>query len=200
MEQKFWNLNYYFDNSKLLINKKMQIFLYYLIKSIFISVNKIKKNYQIDIKIKAWIEEVNKNLIKNKENYISVEYTNKNLKNILKFVKTQNELYAGEILENILIIVFSYAFDSKKENSFGKYLHNNMGLIKDKDNNDFLYWFKIDKFKQDELKRIDKLLENDILPEDKKKKKETQIQEKTVLLIFYSKFIKKNIPMKKSSN
>ena len=191
MEQEIHYLNNYFDNSKLIINKEMQIFLYYLIKSIFIKVKKTSKQHQINKKLQTWIEGINKNLIINKKDYISNEYTTNNLKNILKFVKTQNEQYAGEILENILIIVFSYAFESPKENSFGKYLYNNMGLIKERekkkeeeDRQDFKDWFKTDKFKQKELEEIDNLLNNDILPEDKKKKNETRIQEKTVLYNF----------------
>ena len=184
MEKKVHYLNYYFDNSKLMINKKMQIFLYYLIKSIFISVKKTSTQSKINKKIEAQIKEINKNLIINKNDYISTEYTIENLKNILKFVKTQNELYAGEILENILIIVFSYVFDSKKENSFGKYLYNNMGLIKDKKNNDFNEWFKTDKFKHKELKDINNLLKNDIYEEDKKNKNLNLVQEKTILYNF----------------
>ena len=188
MEQKVHYLNYYFDNSKLIINKKMQIFLFYLIKSIFIW-KKDSKQMKIDKNLNKWIEEINKNLIINKKDYISTEYATNNLKNILKFVKSQNELYAGEILENILIIVFSYAFESKKENSFGKYLYNNMGLLKEKkkkeeNKKDFEEWFKTKKFKENELKDIDNLLKNDILPEDIKNKKETPIQEKTVLYNF----------------
>ena len=133
MEQEIHYLNDYFDNSKLIINKKMQIFLYYLIKSIFIKVKKTSIQNKINRKLQTWIEGINKKLIINKKDYISNEYTTNNLKNILKFVKTQNEQYAGEILENILIIVFSYAFESPKENSFGKYLYNNMGLIKERE-------------------------------------------------------------------
>lgn len=191
MEQKVQHLKYYFDNSKLMINKEMQIFLYYLIKSIFITVIKTSNTAKIDKKLKSWIESINKNLIINKNNYISTKYTIDNLKNILKFVKTQNELYAGEIVENILIIVFSYAFKSTKENSFGKYLYNNMGLIKEKENQkeepnkqDFKDWFNDKKFKEKELKGIKILLENDILQEEKKNKKETLVQEKTVFYNF----------------
>ena len=184
MEKKVHYLDYYFDNSKLMINKKMHIFLYYLIKSIFILGKKTSTQSKINKKIQAQIKEINKNLVVNESDYISTEYTIENLKNILKFVKTQNELYAGEILENILIIVFSYVFDSKKENSFGKYLYNNMGLIKDKKNNDFKDWFKTDKFKDKELRNIINLLNNDIYEEDKKNNNLNLAQERTILYNF----------------
>ena len=61
-----------------------------------------------------------------------------------------------------------------------------MGLIKERDTKeeDFKDWFKKNKFKQKELEEIDNLLINDILPEDKKNKNETLIQEKTVLYNF----------------
>jgi hypothetical protein len=58
MEQNVHYLNYYFDNSKLMINKKMQIFLYYLIKSIFIAAKKTQKQNNINKKLKKWINEI----------------------------------------------------------------------------------------------------------------------------------------------
>ena len=183
-KRKVCYLNYYFDSSKLLINKKMQLFLYILIKIIFLKQKKTKKNSNIKKQLYTLIEKVNKNLIKNSENHINCEYTTTNLKNILMFVKTQNELYAGEILENILIIIFSFVFNSKKENTFGKYLYNNMRLIKDCNNKDFINWFKNDLFMPKEFENIESLLENDVHVEDIKKKIETKIQEKTVFYNF----------------
>ena len=67
MEQEIHYLNNYFDNSKLIINKEMQIFLYYLIKSIFIKVKKTSKQNKINRKLQTWIEGINKNLIMNKK-------------------------------------------------------------------------------------------------------------------------------------
>jgi len=42
----------------------------------------------------------------------------------------QNKKYAGEIFENILIMVFSIAFKTEKKNNFGKYIYNNIGKLK----------------------------------------------------------------------
>jgi len=177
-------LNYYFDNSKLLINKKMQLFLYTLIKVIFLKIKKTSKTNKIKKNLDNLIDLVNKNLIINSENHISCEYTSTNLKNILMFVKTQNKLYAGEILENILIIIFSFAFNSKKENTFGKYLYNNMRLIKDTNNKDFKDWFIIKLFLQNEFQSIESLLDNDIHVEDIKKNFETNKQKNTLFYNF----------------
>ena len=153
------NLNCYFENTKLLINKQIHIFLYSLIKEIIL----LKNSDKSKDKLKKIIDEINKNILKEKkENYLSLDYSLKNLKNILQFIKTQNSLYAGEIFENILIIVFSHAFETRKENTFGKYLYNNMSKIKDFNNKDLADWFHQEMFKPDELKEIKQLLEKDI--------------------------------------
>ena len=113
-------VNRIFNNSKLLIDRNIYRFLFELLRSIFIKDNKqeiIKK------KIEFTIKKINNNWIQNKEDYIDLVYSKKNLINIVKFVKQQNYLYAGEIIENILIIIFSFAFKTGKENIFGKYLY-----------------------------------------------------------------------------
>ena len=154
-------LNCYLENTKILINKKIHIFLYSLIKEIFLSTSSNKNKN----KLEKIIDIINKKILKEK-NYLSLKYTKENLKNILLFIKTQNSLYAGEIFENLLIIVFSQAFETRKENTFGKYLYNNMHKIRNPSNMDFSEWFKKDNFKPDELRNIKKLLENDIYFDD----------------------------------
>jgi hypothetical protein len=146
-----------------LINKKIHIFLYSLLREIFIS-TRFNKNIN---KLEKIIDEINRNILREKkENYLNLEYTKKNLKNILLFIKTQNSLYAGEIFENLLIIIFSRAFETRKENTFGKYLYNNMNKIRNPNNMDFAEWFKKNNFKPVELRDIKKLLENDIFFDD----------------------------------
>ena len=154
-------LNCYLENTKILINKKIHIFLYSLIKEIFLSTSSNKNKN----KLEKIIDIINKKILKEK-NYLSLKYTKENLKNILLFIKTQNSLFAGEIFENLLIIVFSQAFETRKENTFGKYLYNNMHKIRNPSNMDFSEWFKKDNFKPDELRNIKKLLENDIYFDD----------------------------------
>ena len=75
----------------------------------------------------------------------------------MDFIKMQNQIYAGEILEGILIIIFSLAFEADKTNSFKKYIYNNLSLINDINCSDIYNWFDIDKFKQEELKNLKKL-------------------------------------------
>jgi len=178
MEQKV--LNHYLDNSKLLINKKMLLFLYYLIKSIFIKPRKRPIKKKIENKIPNLVSAINQKVIKNKDDFISNKYTIQNLQNILKFVKTQNALYAGEILENILILVFSDSFISHKENSFGKYLYNNMRLIK---KINFKEWFLKNEFIEI-FEDIENLLNNDVLVENMENNNINLIQEETALYKF----------------
>ena len=48
----------------------------------------------------------------------------------MKFTKSQNYLFAGEIIENIIIRVLSFAFKIKSSEFFGKYLYNNLKYIR----------------------------------------------------------------------
>ena len=52
------------------------------------------------------------------------------LKAIFDYIKTQNFALACEIFENIMIRVLSFAFNSKNDEFFGKYLYNNLELLK----------------------------------------------------------------------
>ena len=127
-----------FNNSKLLIDRNMYIFLFELLRFIFIKDN---KQEIIRKKIEFTIKKINNNWIQNKEDYIDSDYSKKNLINIVKFVKQQNYLYAGEIIENILIIIFSFAFKTGKENTFGKYLYIDIAKLKQSNEELFDSWF-----------------------------------------------------------
>ena len=56
--------------------------------------------------------------------------TIKNIKKILKFAKNQDYLLVGDILENIIIRVLSLAFNVESSESFGKYIYNNLKVIR----------------------------------------------------------------------
>ena len=183
-EKKEINLYNYIKNTKLLINENIHIFLFGLIKEIFLVKEKKFTTFNASNNLKFLIEKINNKMIIKNEDFLSCEYNTNNFKNILNFVKKQNNLYAGEILENILIIVFSYAFKAKKEDAFGKYLYNNLGKIKSSDNSDFKEWFQINKFQPEELKNIDDLLKNDFTKEDEEKKLLYEMQKKRVLYNF----------------
>ena len=172
---------------KSLISPKYYKFLFILIKEIFLkSNNKTTKSVDIPIRLDVWLDKINQSFFKdNEKSKLSKEYKLNNLINILKFAKMQNTLYAAEILENILIIIFSYAFKTKKENTFGKYIYNNIQKLKDKSNEDFSKWFIPGKFNQgrfDEFKTendIQNILNNDFIPEENEK----SIFQSSVILI-----------------
>ena len=140
--------------SKYMINKKIYIFLYYLIKAIFLKEQNTTHLQEITKQIKSLCDYINKNIIKNEKKFLSMDYNNSNLLNILKFIRMQNEKYAVEIYENLLIIIFSFAFETEKKNNFGKYIYNNLRSFKNNKNNkqnkinELDSWIKKDKFKE----------------------------------------------------
>ena len=159
-----------FNDSKFMINKTLNIFLFNLIKDIFLKKRKYTRTSKVEKKMGDFINEINENIIKKKFNndkIISNEYSEKNLYNILDFIKFQNRIYANEIIENILIFVFNFAFKYEKENIFGKFLYNNMERIKTLKSLDITAWLNSNQFK-DNIERLNKadqlklLLEYDI--------------------------------------
>ena len=171
---------------KQIINPQIYKFLFILLKSIFLKKDEnSEKSKKADDQLNIWINQINQKLVKN--NQINKEYTKENLLNILKFVKTQNKIYASEILENILIIIFSYGFKNRKENTFGKYIYNNIQKIKDPRNEDFMNWFVPEKFNQAKFKDITsindlkKLIKNDIYIEPNIKNKLNEFQKNNAL-------------------
>ena len=163
-------INKLFNDSKYIIDKTLNIFLFNLIKHIFLRERKYKKAYDAKQKIEAFINHINNNIIKKKFNdnkIISTDYSADNLINILDFIKFQNSLYANEIIENILIFVFSFAFKNEKENIFEKYIYNDMEKIKTFNNFDLSQWFNTNEFKENNERlnkpeKFKKLIENDI--------------------------------------
>ena len=123
---------------ELLINKSLYIFLYSLIKNIFLKETKSNEY------IKNWIDIINKKFIKKEKKYITDKFNKKNLENILDFIKSQNRKYAGDILEGILINIFSRAFEADTNETFGKYIYGNLSKMKIKT---FNYFFKKEKFR-----------------------------------------------------
>ena len=120
-----------------MIDKTLYIFLFKLLYAIFFKVNKKSKGF---LELQKEIDYINKNAIKKKSMEISTKYEIRNINNIYLFVYSQNNKYRSNILENILIVIFSFAFKIEKENSFGKYLYNDISKLKDKSNNDLLEW------------------------------------------------------------
>ena len=153
----------YIDNSSRLIDKNIHRYLFSLFKYIFLKQNLDNSNFEL---VKT-TDKINKNIIKNKDKYIvlaiETRYSIKNFKNIIYFVNIQNKKYTGEIIEGILIIIFSNAFKVDKNKTFGKYLFNNINKLKDSTQYELANWFEnaSNKFINEELHNFKLLLSLD---------------------------------------
>ena len=172
------NFSKIIENSKTHISKAIYTYLFMLTKYIFLWKNGInkEKREQILKKLNEFTEKINRNIIKKEEKFIKIEpltevYTPKNFKNIINFIQKQNSMFAGDIMEGILIMIISYSFEASKTNEFGKYIYVNMAKLRDVSSPEFYDWFRKAKkdFQNDEMKDIKKLLNedyyvNDIIP------------------------------------
>ena len=142
-----------------IINKKVYIFLYCLVKNIILNG---KQNQKVIEDLKNKLKAINKE-INDKNKSICLEYSILNFKNILNYIKSQNMILAGDILEGILISVFSLAFKTEKENAFGEYLYEDInGKYKlEESEKDLVQWFIKDEFRPKELQNLENLLKND---------------------------------------
>ena len=107
-EEKKNNLSQICNNFKSHIDKTIYKYLLILMKYIFHGKENFKSKDEIMDKLMDFNEKINKDIIQEKENFIKIEpeievYTFKNFMNIIKFVKKQNLMFAGDILEGILI-------------------------------------------------------------------------------------------------
>ena len=141
------------NNSETFLNKNIYLFLVLLFKNIF-----LKKSNQKDIydKLDKIISHININMIKEVDKLISKEYDLKNIRNILDFAKSQNLIYCGDIIENILIYIFSFGFKIDKNATFGEYLYNNISKLRNSSN--ILNMIMPDIFGPDELQDLNPLI------------------------------------------
>ena len=187
--ERYWK--HIIGDVKQLIDKAIYEFLFILLKDIFlVKSNRVSKDNEVSKKLDVWISHINENIIKDNKKFINRDYTQRNLFNIIDFVKTQNKLFASEIIENILIIIFSFAFHTEKVNTFGKYIYNNIKKLRDTNNKDLADWFKKDNLRDDELKDTDKLLENDVYLNEKIEGKLNKTQKSNV---FYNFLLRLNL-------
>ena len=108
---------------KTFISTEIYLFLYSLLKSIFID------NLKINKKKSNRLEQLIK-IIKDKYNIeLKIEYSKQNFENIIKFVKTQNIIYAGEILENIILIIFTSIMEIPQNETINKYIYYNLQTV-----------------------------------------------------------------------
>ena len=145
------NFNSIINNSKLLINKEIHKFLFFLLSNIFL---KNIRNSQFDNKLKDWIKQINLKIIKRADKYIKEDYSINNFKNIINFTKYQNKKYAGDILEGILIMIFSKGFKIDRDKSFTKYLYYNCKKLDNISNFELVDWFQSKIFNPQELKDL----------------------------------------------
>ena len=163
------DFNAIIKNAKLLVNPNIYKFLFKLLYAIFFKVDENSNGVE---RLKKEIDKINQYWIIIEHRKISLEYNSDNLRNIIEFVTSQNVIYGGNILENILILIFSFIFEIKKENTFGKYLYDDIQVLKDENNDDFTKWMVKDDnttskrpiFKED----LGELLRNDIMDKQNK--------------------------------
>ena len=143
-----------------LIDEKISLFTYMLLRSIFIIDKDKNRNSKITNKLNEWIDYINANIITSPEKYIKIEYSINNLINIIFFIEFQNLKYCGDIIEHILIIIFSKVFNVKKNNSIAKYIYNNLNLIHE-NNYELFSWIQNKSLNKDEFNNIEKLFDVD---------------------------------------
>ena len=170
------NFQMILQNIKTHIDQSIYSYLFMLMKYIFLGeegINKKGKTEEIKTKLKNMTKSINEKIIKREENYIKFEplkesYSLQNFKNILNFIKYNNSMFAGDIMEGILIVIFTYGFECSKTNEFGKYIYVNISKLRDVSNQDLPEWFKKgkDKFKPEEIKDIKNLLNRDFYLND----------------------------------
>ena len=173
---------YNFKDIKHLIDINIYKFLLLLLKKIFVIKKFFSKTKECSDKFDKFIKKINEKIIKDKNSYINEVCTEKNLNNILKFVKSQNKLFASEIVENLLIITFSFIFKTDKVNTFGQYIFNNLNKLKN-ENKDLAEWFNFNEFSDQKhnlniktKEDMEKVLENDIVIENKKRPTKNNFQ------------------------
>ena len=116
------NSNFIIPKSSI-INKGSYLFLYCLLKSIFIKDigNRKEKNDKIEEYLKKIREKYKIDLKR--------EYSKENFENIIKYVKIQNKAYVGEILENILLKLFCSIMKVPQKETINKYIYYNLQNI-----------------------------------------------------------------------
>ena len=159
-------MNQIFNNNlKAFINSIFYEYLYCLLKFIFLEKD-MNKSEKIDSLLRKCNYKINSEIIKKTDKYITTEYSISNLNNILNFAKFQNKKFAGDILEAILIIIFSSTFKVDRDKTLEKYIFRNLSALRDSNNEDLESWIQKEKFKPDELKNLSQLLELEEKEED----------------------------------
>ena len=122
------------EDAKEIINPNIYKSLYFLMKFIFLGKDKIKEN--IFKKLREFVSQLNFNgfnicldEIENKRKKENKNVIIKSIHIIFNFVKSQNFLFASEIMENIIIMVISKGFKVPQSDFFGKYIYDGLNRI-----------------------------------------------------------------------
>ena len=152
----------YFQGTKQILDQNIHKYLYALIKFLFFGGNTNR-----DTRIKDKLQNVGDKLkikIELKRGEVICDINQ--FKVILNFIKSQNLLFASEIIENIIIRVLSFACQANSSEFFGKYVYNNLKELRENKVKLLLKWFEksptLMTFKNGKQYVLDKILENDI--------------------------------------
>ena len=121
------DIKLYFEQTKTIINPKIHKCIYVLMKCLFFGKQNIKRDSikKLEHFIKIW---------KGKNINFNLDFNSKpseeNFMVIMDFIRSQNYLFAGEIMENIIVRLFNFAFRAPEDAYFGKYIYNNLKFLK----------------------------------------------------------------------
>ena len=150
---------------RVIINRNIYLFTYNLLKIIFISheTNKFSEDFdEKEKKIDLFSFIANNKILNRKStsekspnnNYeLTTDYTNENMDNIFYFISNQNIIYVGEILDNIISEICSFAMTIKKEYTINEYIFENLKNVDQLEDLDKIRnWIDLSIFKNDDMK------------------------------------------------
>ena len=191
-----------FEDAKEIIHPQIYKFIYVLFKYIFFGKKSI--NDEIYLKLQKFVERLNKKGFKINLNVIEKNRKDKDKKEIIQniniifeFVKSQNLVYASEIIENIIIIVISLGYKVDKSDIFGKYIYSDLENLYSKKRNKISNWINNEDLK--DFLNFNDIIEIDIILESGKEKQINQyINNKNLLVylllrLYFSKKIKSKL-------
>ena len=150
-----------------IINRNIYLFIYNLLKYIFIGEDKLRKNSleKINLFIKIANRKIYHRIKKSSKNEkttkntkkLTTEYSKENFKNIISFLKQQNPIYVGDILDIILTQIFSFAMQFDHNESMSEKLFHRIKTDSDVD------------LEKEDLIRVKKLINVDMFKDGKMK-------------------------------
>ena len=176
-----------FEDAKEIIHPQIYKFIYVLFKYIFFGKKSI--NDDIYLKLQKFVERLNKKGFKINLNVIEKNRKDKDKKEIIQniniifeFVKSQNLVYASEIIENIIIIVISLGYKVDKSDIFGKYIYSDLENLYSKKRNKISNWINNEDLK--DFLNFNDIIEIDIILESGKEKQINQYINNKNLLVY----------------